>query len=335
MHRFFRSCSALLNLSVSQRWRHACRRPGSHPFFAALLFCAALIAVPAQVSARDILPPPSAELETLNDSFRALYREHTQHVLEALPLVLVVQNHTITAVRGTQRRLYPVSLQRYNEARAVVHAALGFHGLMGTLAHAAPGEADWQRAENFLLMLERTRLAVVRSALSPGEQNQARQVLDILHQASRSALADRVIHADTIAATLRRAEPLLSAMSESVGHAHAEAMLAVLQGIEADATEEEWKEVVAVVTGPMTPRRNNLETAIVAAALGPQHLGTRIFYSENIFSVDGALAYLRTLAGDRELSQNVFGTSHRMWEDLFAPVSRTLVEGDFYTELGR
>jgi len=85
----------------------------------------------------------------------------------------------------------------------------------------------------------------------------------------------------------------------------------------------------------VTPRRNNLETAIVASVLGKEHLGTRIFYSENIFSVDGALAYLQTLVGDRELSRHVFGAPQRMWEDLFAPVSRTLVEGDFYTELAR
>src|SRR5690606_25854051 len=91
---------------------------------------------------------------------------------------------------------------------------------------------------------------------------------------------------------------------------------------------------VAVVTGPMTPRRNNLETAVVAAALGAEHLGTRIFYTENIFSVDGALSYLQTVIGDQELSQNVFNDPQRMWEDLFAPVSRELVGRDFYSVLG-
>jgi len=108
-----------------------------------------------------------------------------------------------------------------------------------------------------------------------------------------------------------------------------------LKKVQADASPQEWANVVAVVTGPMTPRRNNLETAIVASVLGKEHLGTRIFYSENIFSVDGALDYLQIVAGDQELSRDVFGDPQRMWEDLFAPVSRTLVEGDFYTELGK
>lgn len=277
----------------------------------------------------------SAELETLNGDFRALYRERTQQVLEALPLVLVVQNSTITAVRGTHHHLYPVPLQRYNEARAVVHAALGFHGLMGSLAQTDKDSAEWARLATFLLNLERTRLAAEHSTLTPDEKNQAAQLLERLRRASSEALSRRTLDENTIASTLRQTEPLLSALAASVGQAHADAMLAVLRRIQSAATEQEWQNVVAVVTGPSTPRRNNLETAIVASALGEQHLGTRIFYSENIFSVEGALAYLQTLVGDRELSQHVFGTPHRMWEDLFAPVSRKLVEKGFYTELAQ
>ena len=298
-----------------------------------LLLSSSLLAAPSW--ARDMALSPAVELEALNKEFRTLYHQRTQQVLEALPLVLVIQNHTITAVRGTQRRLYPVPLQRYNEARAIVHATLGFHGLMGGLAHAGAGNADWTRVETFMRNLERTRLATASSALAGAEKTQAMRVLDILRRASSEALAARTIDEHAIADTLRRTEPLLVAMAESVGQAHAAAMLTVLQGIQADATEQEWKQVVAVVTGPVTPRRNNLETAIVASVLGKEHLGTRIFYSENIFSVDGALAYLQTLVGDRELSRHVFGAPQRMWEDLFAPVSRTLVEGDFYTELAR
>jgi len=310
-------------------------RLGGRPILVALTLCAVIFLAPAQSWARDTPPTTSETLETLNEGFRALYRERTRQVLEALPLVLVVQNHSITAVRGTHRRLYPIPLQRYTEARAIVHAALGFHGLMGNLAQTQPADIDWRRVENFLLDLQRTRQAVGRSALSKGEQAQALQLLDILQQASRSALSTRSFSASDLTAIMRRSEPPMTALAETIGHAHAKAMAAVLQRIQTDATEEEWQNAVAVVAGPMTPRRNNLETAIVAAALGPEHLGSRIFYAENLFSVDAALSYLQVLAGDRELSQNVFDDPQRMWEDLFAPVSRTLVEEDFYVELAQ
>lgn len=308
------------------------------------LFAAALIAslatsaflAPAGAWARGPVTP-AANLEQLNHDFRALYRERTQQVLEALALVLVVQNSTVTAVRGTHRRLYPVPLQRYNEARAIVHAALGFHGLMNSLAHAsdahAGGTTDWQRAHAFRSALQQTERSIAGSQLPASEKAQAREVLSILDAAAAEAITAQSITPAAIASTMQRTESLLSDMAESIGRAHAQALQAALHQAKAHATEEEWRQAVAVVTGPMTPRRNNLETAAVAAVLGSEHLGTRIFYAENIFSVDGALSYLQTLVGDRELSLQVFGEPHRMWEDLFAPVSRELVAEEFYTEL--
>ncbi|NYT24329.1 hypothetical protein H0A73_12015 [Alcaligenaceae bacterium] len=307
-------------------------RPAAHRLAVALLLATCFL--PAAASAKETAP--DAALEALNAGFRSLYHQRTRQVLEALPLVLVVQNHAITAVRGTQRRLYSVPTQRhYLDARAIVHAALGFHGLMSSLAQAGPEAAGWTQADAFRQNLRRGRGMVDHTALSHAEKSLAREVLDLLDDATRQALSTRDVQAGWIAATLSRAEPLLAAFAESVGRAHAHSMLAVLAKVRSDATPEEWANVVAVVTGPMTPRRNNLDTAIVASVLGKEHLGTRIFYSENIFSVDGALDYLQIVAGDQELSRDVFGDPKRMWEDLFAPVSRTLVEGDFYTELGK
>ena len=302
-------------------------------FIAACFSISLFTALPAASLARDTAHSVQAQLESMNSDYRALYRERAEQVLQDLPLVLVVQNHTITAVRGTQRRLYPVPLQRYNEARAIVHAALGFHGLMNTLAHAPQAEADWSRVEGYLQRIAHTRALVASSGLSGAEKKLALQILEILRDTSASALARRSISPETISGSLKRAEPLLTALSVSIGRAHAHAVQTALQKVQADATTEEWSKVVAVVTGPMTPRRNNLETAVVASVLGTEQLGRSIFYSENIFDVDGALAYLRTLVGDRELSKHVFDSPTRMWEDLFAPVSRELVNEDFYTEL--
>src|SRR5690606_26455985 len=112
------------------------RRPPGHTWRSALcsfmlmLTAGALPLAPLPAEARGTTPGVPDALEEFNAGFRGLYHARTRQVLEQLPLVLVVQNHTLTTVRGEQRRLYPIPLQRYNEARAVVHAVLGFHGLM-------------------------------------------------------------------------------------------------------------------------------------------------------------------------------------------------------------
>lgn len=303
---------------------------------ATLLLCASMASLSTGAWARDTASDTTAAvLETLNQEYRALYREGTQQVLDSLPLVLVVQNHTITAVRGEQRKLYPVPLQRYNEARAVVHAALGFQGLMaGQIRRQESGQdAEWARVDAFVTRLGMTRQAAAKSTLTRTEKQYAAQLIDILEQGTREArTVGRVSHQTTVN-TLRQAQPVLLALSESVGKAHAQSLLAVLESIKSSATEDEWAKAIAVVTGPVTARRNNLETAATASSLGVDKLGSRIFYSENIFDVDGALAYLRTLVGDQALSEDAFGRPERMWEDLFAPVSRELINTDFYTEL--
>jgi hypothetical protein len=69
--------------------------------------------------------------------------------------------------------------------------------------------------------------------------------------------------------------------------------------------------------------------------LGEDLLGSRIFYSENLFTTPQALSYLGTVLGDSQLSVDMFDSRTWMWRDVFAPVSREWVRGDFYTALAR
>lgn len=284
--------------------------------------------------ARTTAPATDQTLNTLNANFRELYQARTAQVLEQLPLVLVVQNSAITAVRGTQRQIFAVPIQRYNDARSIMHAVLGFHGLMTRLAQAGSG-AQWRELQTLIDNLEQLQTLVGRTELNRLEQAHADKVLRRLHDYASNALAKQHIDLPALRAALKAAEPDISAITLSIGRAHAAAMTDVLSTIKAQATPEEWAQVIAVVTGPSTPRQNNLESAIVASVLGRQFLGTRIFYSENIFSIDGALAYLQTLAGDQELSENVFNRPYQMWQDLFTPASRELIGDDFYTGLAQ
>lgn len=275
---------------------------------------------------------PVPGLDDLNQSFRALYQERTRQVLHEHPLVLVVQNSAITAVRGTRHTPYPVDLTHYDQIKSISHAVLGFHGLMQQLAHAGP-TTDWRQVQRFQQRLKALQTHIGQSVLDPTEKQQAGLLLNALTKAVQDALDSGSITAPEIRHTLQSIRPEIDALSMSAGQRHVRVMSGVLDRIRKDASPKEWSEAVAVVTGPMTPRRNNLETAIVASAMGKDQLGRRIFYTENIFTVEGALSWLQTVLGDRELAENVFDDPYRMWQDLFAPVSRTLIETDFYTEL--
>ena len=303
---------------------------------AAVLLFAAVNSTPATATTPAV-PPGSAptqatDLGALNQNFRALYQGRTRQVLQELPLVLVVQNSAITAVRGTRQTPYPVDLTHYTQVKSISHAVLGFHGLMRQLEHAGPS-ADWRQAQRFLERLNALDSHIDPSALDPTEKQQAAQLLHALKNTTQEAIRAGEIRLSDTRATLQSVRPMLDALALSAGQRHVQIMQEVLQHIRQDASPAEWSGAVAVVTGPMTPRRNNLETAITASVLGADQLGHRIFYAESVFTVDGALSWLQTVIGDRELSENLFDDPYRMWEDLLAPVAKTLIETDFYTEL--
>ena len=314
-------------MAIGRLFVRFCRQAAGLPLVAIFLTVA-----PVPTLARDVPDNAAMRLEALNTNFRGLYQERTRQVLENQPLVLVVQNSGITAIRGRQQQTYPVTLTYYTEIKSISHVVLGFHGLMMQLVQAGDG-AGWNRAEHFLTNLEALRGTLTQTVLDTTEQQQITLLLEALEQTTRQALATRQITPDVVKATLQSTRPVIDALVISAGQRHVREMKKTLDQIQANVTAEEWAAAIAVVTGPMTPRRNNLETAIVASALDKANLGTRIFYAENIFSIDGALAYLQTVLGDRELSGHVFDDPYRMWQDLFAPVSRTLVDDSFYTEL--
>lgn len=298
-----------------------------------LMGCMSLALVIGGAATSSHATEAAAPLDELNAQFRALYHERTAQVVSELPLVLIVQNSLVTAVRGDHRRLYPVPIQAYNEARSIMHALLGFHGLMNSLRSAGPS-ADWSRAQAFVGSLDRLQQELPHTSLNSTQQALAGKVVISLRASVVEAIKRQAIDEERIAQTLAKVQPIAMQLVKTAGQQHAAYLRQAFERAKKDATPEEWQKAIAVVTGPSTPRRKNLETAVTAAVLGKELLGTRIFYAENIFTVEGALSFLQTLMGDKELSQNMFAEPHRMWRDLFAPVSDEVLESvDFYSAL--
>jgi hypothetical protein len=284
-----------------------------------------------------VIAPAAAvddSLATLNLEFRGWYADRRAEVLADQPLVLVVSNAGVVAVRGDDSTTYAVDLTGYNQVKALLHGLLGYQGLMRVTAAAGPN-ANWDDVETFLGQLQQARALIAQTVMPSAERAKVRSAYDTLIRSVEAALAARSITVRQVRETLRTARPGMIPAVVWIGRRHANDMEAALLSVRGDATAREWGTVVAVVTGPMTPRRDNLETAVTAKVLGPELLGSRIFYSENLFSVPQAMSYLGTVLGDSEFAVDTFGSPTRMWRDLFAPVSKEWVPRDFYTALAR
>lgn len=274
----------------------------------------------------------TTELSALNSEFREWYGARRAEILAAQPLILVVNNAGVTAIQDGDSATYSVDLTAYTQVKSILHAVLGYQGLMRSMIAAGPS-ADWTQVDDLVTSLRAARSLIPATELPAHHQRQVIAGYDTLISSAERARAQESITLSDQRAALRSARGLLYPSVLWVGRQHARNMRSVLQTVKADVSPHAWNRAVAVVTGPMTPRRNNLETAVTAKMLGPDKLGHRIFYSENLFTTKDALGYLGTVLSDSQFSKDMFDSWTRMWQDLFADVSSDYVARDFYTAL--
>lgn len=283
--------------------------------------------------ADDSAPPDvNAQLAGLNTDFRDWYADRRAEIMAQQPLILVVSNSGVTTVRGGQQATYAVDMTAYTQVKSVLHGLLGFQGLMRSTV-AAGQQPDWAQVEQLIGQLEAARALIPDTQIPADLQPGVLRAYDTLIGTAQRARDRRWVTHRNVESALRSARDGVMPAVLWIGREHARDIRSVLQTAKRTATPEEWERVVAVATGPMTPRRDNLETAVTAKVIGPQWLGSRIFYAENLFSTKDALNYLGTVLTDAQFSQDMFESSTRMWRDLFAPVSREYVAQDFYTAL--
>jgi hypothetical protein len=274
----------------------------------------------------------NAELSQLNTDFRGWYAAHRQALLASKPLVLVVSNQGVLAIRPDRTANYAVDLTAYTQVKSLLHAVLGFQGLMRTTA-AAGSEADWSEVAALVADLSEARNLIPMTDIPTNQQSDVVRAYSLMIDAANEAMTAKTAAVDDIQSTLRGVRSLVYPTILWIGREHAGNIKSVLQTAKRDATEREWNRAIAVVTGPMTARRDNLETAVTARVLGPKKLGSRIFYAEGVFSPSGALSYLSTVIGDAQFSDDMFDSATRMWRDLFAETSRDFIAQDFYAAL--
>lgn len=302
--------------------------------FAAAVVIVSTFGFTSPATADDTSADVNAQLAALNTDFRGWYADRRTQIMAGEPLILVVSNSGITAVRNTQQTPYPVDMTAYTQVKSMLHAVLGYQGLMRSTV-AAGANPDWAKVGALVAQLDQAKALVPQTRIPSDLQPGVTAALSTLSASAQQAIDRHWVKDKQVQAALRTALEGLMPAVLWVGREHARDIKANLQTIKRTATKEEWNHVVAVATGPMTPRRDNLETAVTARVLGPELLGTRIFYAENLFSTSDALKYLGTVLGDSEFSVDMFDSATRMWRDLFAPVSEEYVANDFYTALSR
>ena len=318
----------------------------SYQFFIKYLFSSILIAAnfvncgQAQDST-DKRPPQSTShlnevdqsLNRLNDGFRKLYYEQTKAIMEQLPLILIIGGDSVTALSDKSRTVYPLP-DVYSEIKASLHSVLGFQGLMVTLI-GNTDNAQWQKAISYSKNLGELLILIPQTNAAPKIKQLTIDMVTQLKKATDEFIKQRQVNENQVQFVLSTVRPAILTVAKGIGQESAESLKSLLLSIQSKTSKDVWDQTIAVIPGPITARLNNLNAAVTASVMGPELLGKRIFYSENFYDEAGILSYVEMLMRDKKLSILLFDDPYRMWRDLLADTSETIIGADFFIQLAK
>ena len=272
-------------------------------------------------------------LNRLNEDFRQLYREQTKALMDELPLIVILGGDSVTALSGQTRTVYLLP-NTYNEIKASLHSVLGFQGLMVKLS-GNTDDAEWLKAIRYSKDLGELLTLIPQTAAQPKLKQLTLEVVAQLKKATDEFIKQKQVSEKEVQSVLAKVRPTILAVAKGIGQESAEAIKTILLSIQARTSKSDWEKTIAVIPGPITARLNNLNAAVTASVMGRELLGKRIFYSENIYDEAGIISYIEMLMRDKKLSTMLFDDPYRMWRDLLADTSESIIETDIFIPLAK
>jgi hypothetical protein len=269
----------------------------------------------------------------LNDGFRKLYYEPTKAIMDQIPLILIIGSDSVTALAGESRTVYPLP-NTYAEMKASLHSVLGFQGLMVMLSGNSD-DMQWQKAIRYSKDLGELLTLIPQTDAKPKDKELTIEFVTQLKTATDEFIKQKKVNENQVHSVLAKVRPIILTVVKDIGQESAESLKNILVSIQSKTNKDVWDQTIAVIPGPITARLNNLNAAVTASVMGRDLLGKRIFYSENFYDEAGIRSYVAMLMRDKKLSVMLFDNPYRMWRDLLADTSETIIDEDFFIALAK
>jgi hypothetical protein len=266
--------------------------------------------------------PSKDPLVTLNDSFRAAYRDLRKWQIDRADPVIVVQFddlHLIRAGKVTTERFTPAI---YHEYKAIAHIPLAIYV---KLARYPERPFDKEMLEWLTAYMKQVRAAGASLDGRPGwtpEQLRLHKkiVADSLAFLEKIGAAEQ-FHDSDLNAYTRAMRPLVLASADAAAKVQLDGLHALVNKWKAELGPH-WSHVDVVVLGPKQPRPGNVQYEYFVRALGRGAVGKRLWYAEGIFDKDGGMTLYGTIRVDRAASLAFFGDPVRLERDLLADAAQ-------------
>lgn len=291
-------------------------RRGAAAAFLALSFtaCAAL--------AETAAPAATDPLVTLNDTFRAAYRDLRGWRTSRLDPVIIVQFDDLHLIRAGKTTTTTFTPPIYHQYKAIAHIPLA---LYVKLARYPERPFDKEMLAWLTAYMKQVQAAGASLDGRPGwtsEQLRLHKkiVADSLKFMETIGAAEQ-FHDSQLDAYTRAMAPLVLASADAAARAQLDGLHAAVNKIRAELGPH-WSHVDVVVLGPKQPRPGNVQYEYFVRAMGRGAVGKRLWYAEGIFDKDGGMNLLGTILNDRAASIAFFKDPVRLERDLLADAAQ-------------
>jgi len=273
--------------------------------------------------------PGKDALASLNDTFRATYRENRAGRLARIDPVIIVQFDDLHLIRAGKTRTERFTPPIYHEYKAIAHIPLALYMKLAPL----PGRPFDKATLDWLTAYLKQIQAAARSLDGRPGWTPAQLALHKKIAADSEAFIEKIGAAeqmsdDDLTNFARAMRPLVLASADAAAKAQLDGLHALVTKWRAELGPH-WSHVDVVVLGPKQPRPGNLQYEYFRRAMGPGAEGRRLWYAEGIFDKDGGMNLLGTILVDRGASIAFFNDPKRLERDLLADAARKHLDSMF------
>jgi len=261
-------------------------------------------------------------LGTLNDTFRASYRELHDWRTGSLDPIIIVQFDQLHLIRNGKVTTETFTPPVYHDYKAISHIPLA---LYMKLARHVGRPFDKAMLEWLTMYLKQIQAAAASLEGRPGWTAENLRLHKQIATASEKFI-EKIAGAEEVGDQeltnyTRAMRPLVLASADAAAKAQLEGLHALVTKWRTEIGQR-WTHVDVVVLGPKQPRQGNLQYAYFKRAMGPGAEGRRLWYAEGIFDKDGGLNLLGTILIDRGASIAFFADPVRLERDLLADAAQ-------------
>ena len=289
---------------------------------AAVLALSLAFAATAPQTAAQTAPPPKDALATLNDSFRASYRELRSWRTSTLDPIIIVQFDELHLIRNGKVQTENFTPPVYHDYKAIAHIPLA---LYMKLARHVGRPFDKAMLEWLTAYLKQIQAAAASLDGRPGWKPD-QLALHKKIAADSEKFIERIGGAEEVSDAgltrfTRAMQPLVLASADAAARVQLDGLHALVTKWRAEIGQR-WTHIDVVVLGPKQPRQGNLQYAYFKRAMGPGAEGRRLWYAEGVFDKDNGLNLLGTILIDRGASLAFFANPTRLERDLLADAAQ-------------